>query len=34
VEIWTFLKTPVQRQNDLFLLSAVKCKFGDFYCGV
>jgi hypothetical protein len=30
VDIWRFLETPLQRQNDLFLLSAVKCKFGDF----
>jgi hypothetical protein len=29
-EIWRFSKTPLQRQNDLFILSAVKCKFGDF----
>jgi hypothetical protein len=30
VEIWRFLKTPLQRQNDLFLISTIECKFGDF----
>jgi hypothetical protein len=26
VEIWRFLKTPLQRQNDLFVISAVRVK--------
>jgi hypothetical protein len=30
VQIWRFFKTPIPSKNDVFLISTIESKFGDF----